>query len=72
MYRGYTTIDVECTCPFCGDIKIVTVYTKDLVAWDNGALIQRAFPYLSADDRERLKTGICPKCWDAMCGLEGY
>lgn len=72
MYTGYTTVKITCTCPFCGDTKELEVFKKDLVAWDNGVLIQRAFSYLDANDRERLKTGICPKCWDEMCGLAGY
>ena len=72
MYTGNTKIDVETTCPLCGDKKVIKIFRKDLIAWDNGVLIQRAFPYLDANDRERLKTGICPKCWEEMCGLQGY
>ena len=30
--------------------------------WQRGTLIQNAFPDMSADDRERLITGICPSC----------
>lgn len=71
MYRGYTTMKLICSCPICGDTKEIEVFKKDFIAWDNGALIQRAFPYLSANDRERLSTGICPTCWDEMFGLAG-
>ena len=71
MYRGYTKMVLSCSCPICGDTKEIEVVKKDFIAWDNGALIQRAFPYLSANDRERLSTGICPKCWDEMFGLAG-
>ena len=71
MYRGETKMEVECRCPLCGEIKMVTVRKKDYIAWSEGALIQRAFPYLSANNRERLSTGICPKCWDEMFGIEG-
>lgn len=31
----------------------------------NGALIQDAFPNLSADEREFIMTGITPEEWDA-------
>ena len=31
-----------------------------------GAMIQNAFPYLSADEREFLLTGTPPDVWDAM------
>lgn len=71
MYRGNTKMIVTCICPICGSVKNVEVFKKDYIAWDNGVLIQRAFPYLDANDRERLSTGICPKCWDEMCGLQG-
>lgn len=37
-------------------------------AWDAGELIQNAFPTLSADEREFVKTGITPQEWDAMFG----
>lgn len=58
---------VICHCPFCGERNIVTVKAEDYYRWkDEGELIQNAFPYLSADDRERIKTGICPACWEKM------
>lgn len=34
--------------------------------WDEGALIQEAFPYLNADQREFLMTGTPPELWTAM------
>ena len=36
------------------------------LARDNGALIQNAFPYLSADEREFLMTGTPPEVWDEL------
>jgi len=38
----------------------------DAQRWVNGELIQVAFPYLSADDREILKTGIDAQEWETM------
>ena len=38
----------------------------DYLDWSDGELAQVAFPYLSADEREMLITGICPTCWDKM------
>ena len=35
-----------------------------------GALIQRAFPFLNADQREFLMTGIYPEEWDEMWAEE--
>lgn len=37
-------------------------------AYNNGALLQNAFPNLNADEREFFKTGITPQEWDAQFG----
>jgi len=38
----------------------------DAQRWVNGELIQVAFPYLNADDREIRKTGIDAQEWETM------
>lgn len=53
-------------CPVCGESYSLEVYEKDFDRWKSGVHVQDAFPYLDADDRERLISGICPKCWDKM------
>ena len=53
-------------CPFCGNYHRVVVKEEDYWAYEDGELIQNAFPYLTADEREIIKTGICPDCWDNM------
>lgn len=60
------TVAVETRCPFCGKTAIVEVPTDGFIAWQGGATVQRAFPNLDADTRERLVSGICPTCWDKM------
>lgn len=41
--------------------------TQDqLDAWQRGTLLQYAFPNLSADEREFIKTGITAEEWDTM------
>lgn len=55
-------------CPFCGHSHVVEVNEADYLAWKGGALVQDVFPYLSADEREMLVSGICPDCWDDMFG----
>lgn len=65
-----TMITLETVCPFCGQVTEVLVYEDDYYAWRYGdKLIQDAFPYLTANEREMVKTGICGACWDAMFGL---
>jgi hypothetical protein len=49
--------------PFC-----ITTKLSDANEWLNGGLIQQCFPYLDADDREILMTGIDSEDWDAMFG----
>ena len=45
------------TCPFCGHENSINVREEDYSAWQDGALVQDAFPYLSADEREMLISG---------------
>jgi len=51
--------------PFTGKMNTrdIPVTQAQLNAWQNGMLIQRAMPNLSADDREFLMTGITPESW---------
>lgn len=58
------------TCPFCGETHEIGVNEFDYWDWQDGALVQNAFPYLSADEREMLISGICPKCWAKTFGEE--
>lgn len=63
---NYKEISVITRCPFCGHANFVEVNEDDYLDWQDGKLVQDAFPYLSADEREMLISGICPKCWDSM------
>jgi len=56
------------TCPFCGHANEVEVNEMDYLDWQDGKMAQDAFPYLSADEREKLISGCCPQCWDKMFG----
>ena len=42
------------------------VTPEQMADWENGALIQKAMPNLSADDREFVMTGITDDEWDNM------
>jgi hypothetical protein len=58
--------------PFSGALNVRTIVMnqEDYDNWAAGKYnyIQDAFPYLSADDREFIKTGITPEEWLAVCG----
>lgn len=67
---NYKEVCVVTRCPFCGRGNEVEVNEADYWDWDDGMLAQDAFPYLSADEREMLISGICPTCWDKMFGSD--
>ena len=56
--------------PFSGIVTTLDlpVTEAQLIAYNNGALIQVAFPNLSADDREFIMTGITAAEWEATFG----
>lgn len=57
---------IQTKCPECGKIQTVNVKEEDFKKWKAGTLIQYAFPYLTATEREAPITGICSACWDNM------
>jgi hypothetical protein len=48
--------------------KEINVTEEQILAWQQGELIQNAMPQLSADDREFVKTGITGEEWDQLFG----
>jgi len=58
------------TNPFNGSVNTrdLDITEQQIAAYEAGALLQNAFPNLSADDREFFKTGI--DNWDEMFGEE--
>jgi hypothetical protein len=69
--RTIKTVDGVDMIEFSGlstGLREFSIVTKleDAQRWVNGELIQTAFPYLNADDREILKTGIDAQEWETM------
>ena len=60
-----TTILVE--CGECGKIFDIAVDFEDFLDWKEGELVQNAFPYLTANERELLLSQTCGDCCDKMC-----
>lgn len=51
--------------------RVMHLRESDLDAYEAGeCLIQTAFPYLSAEDREWIMTGITPEEWAEAMGSE--
>jgi hypothetical protein len=63
-------VKVTMVCPLCKHDNIITVNSLQYDLWKNGYLIQHAFPDLSADDREVLKTGYHNECFIKAMGPE--
>ena len=57
-------VTIVTRCPFCGHANEVEVNEMDYLDWQDGVLVQDAFPYLSTIEREMLISGICPTCWN--------
>jgi len=64
MIERTTIVAVDCIQ--CKETQHITTKTEDLDSWENGELIQNAMPYLTADEREVLISGICGTCFDNM------
>jgi len=62
--------EIVTVCPICGEEHLIPANLEDFHTWDedDNALVQDVFPYLSADEREMLISGICPDCWDKLFG----
>jgi len=58
------------TNPFNGSVNTrdLDITEQQIAAYEAGALLQNAFPNLSADDREFFKTGI--DNWDELFAEE--
>jgi hypothetical protein len=61
MFNTETCI-IRSTCPCCGTLNHIHALQSEFDAWQAGALVQDAFPTMSATDRESLISGLCPDC----------
>lgn len=60
------TVTLTKQCISCGEFVCLDVNLADLQDYQNGKLIQNAFPYLTADEREIMISGICGGCFDKV------
>lgn len=67
-----TTEIVDLVCTHCQTVVPVSIDLEAFQAWKNGLLIQDAFPLLTADEREMIKTRTCGDCWDKMFPEEEF
>ena len=62
------TTNVTVKCPFCGAETVISVPIEGIKKYKDGALIQNAFPNMTAEEREVLISGICFKCQKQVFG----
>lgn len=60
------------TCPNCHKESTVEVLVSEFEAYQRGELLHVAFASMDASEREIVKTGIHPKCWDDMFSWMDY
>lgn len=53
-------------CNGCMEAYTIFLNREHYNAWYNGALIQDAFPYLTAYQREMIKTGYHSNCFENL------
>jgi hypothetical protein len=72
--RKPTSMPVTRTSQISGITRtlVLDVTPRELHAYANGALLQDAFPHLSADEREFIKSGITAEEWDALFMIGEY
>lgn len=59
---------IQVSCLNCHKDYSLEVLAEDVIKYKNGAFVQDAFPYLSADERELLISKTCGACFDEMFG----
>ena len=62
-----TTIETP-ACMFCGKSSRVDIPVPAAKALAAGALIQDALPAMPAPERELVRSGIHPECWESGFG----
>jgi adenine C2-methylase RlmN of 23S rRNA A2503 and tRNA A37 len=48
----------------------IDITEEQMFQWLHGKVIQEAMPNISADEREFIKTGLCPDYWEYLMGEE--
>ena len=43
---------------------VIDITMEQYESWVSGTLIQNAMPNTTVDEREFIKTGMTPECWD--------
>ena len=63
-------ITIAKQCPFCGKEYTFEVPAEGYYEYMMGALVQNAFPTISATEREHFVSGLCAECQEKIFGAE--
>lgn len=66
MKKLFDEMILEAKCDRCADNHQLRVSEQDYIDWQNGKHIQDAMPYIPAEVREVLISGICGECFDDL------
>lgn len=63
-------ITIAKQCPFCGKEYTFEVPAEGYYEYMMSALVQNAFPTISATEREHFVSGLCTECQEKIFGAE--
>jgi len=63
---GEVVLARSTACFVCRQQTVLRLLQDDLAKFQRGVHVQDAFPYLDANEREMVLTGIHSSCWDSM------
>ena len=63
-------LELNIDCVVTGERHVVKVASKDWDKYLEGEYVQKAFPYLSTNDRELIISGTSPEGWGRVLGNE--
>ena len=61
-----TTVVKTRTCTVCDQYELWVLDSEAVARWQEGEYVDKAFPSMSAEEREMLITGTHPACWDKL------
>ena len=58
------TCNLHIDCRICEKDEIVSINNSDFEKHSQGKPLEKAFPYLTAEQREMIRSRVCKSCWD--------
>jgi hypothetical protein len=55
-------------CPDCEQVLVIEISSDKLFEYNQGGLVHKVIPDLSAEQKERFISGYCGDCWKKIFG----